>query len=63
MHQLAELSDEERRRLITDFIDEAFGGLDANPEFVAMMRSSGWSQHLPTASIRPARRLGRCSRN
>jgi DNA-binding transcriptional MerR regulator len=40
MHQLAELSDEERRRLINDFIDEAFGGLDANPEFVAMMRSA-----------------------
>jgi DNA-binding transcriptional MerR regulator len=40
MHQLADLSDEERRRLVTDFIDEAFGGLDANPEFVAMMRSA-----------------------
>jgi DNA-binding transcriptional MerR regulator len=40
MHKLARLSDEERRRLITDFIDETFGGLDANPDFVAMMRSS-----------------------
>ncbi|MEU1289001.1 MerR family transcriptional regulator [Kitasatospora sp. NPDC005856] len=40
MHKLAKLSDAERRRLIDDFIDEAFGGLDANPEFVAMMRSA-----------------------
>jgi DNA-binding transcriptional MerR regulator len=40
MHKLAKLSDEERRRIISDFIDEAFGGLDANPEFVAMMRSA-----------------------
>ncbi|MEV7771636.1 MerR family transcriptional regulator [Kitasatospora sp. NPDC086791] len=40
MHQLAKLSDAERRRLVHDFIDETFGGLDANPEFVAMMRSA-----------------------
>jgi DNA-binding transcriptional MerR regulator len=40
MHKLAKLSDEERRRIIGDFIDETFGGLDANPEFVAMMRSA-----------------------
>jgi DNA-binding transcriptional MerR regulator len=40
MHKLARLSDEERHRIICDFIDEAFGGLDANPEFVAMMRSA-----------------------
>ncbi|MFJ6383534.1 MerR family transcriptional regulator [Kitasatospora sp. NPDC092039] len=40
MHKLAKLSDAERRRLVHDFIDEAFGGLDANPEFVAMMRSA-----------------------
>lgn len=40
MHKLAKLSDEERRRVINDFIDEAFGGLDAHPEFVAMMRSA-----------------------
>nr|WP_307852993.1 MerR family transcriptional regulator [Kitasatospora sp. RG8] len=40
MHKLAKLSDAERRRLIGDFIDEAFGGLDANPEFVAMMRAA-----------------------
>ncbi|MFJ9696698.1 MerR family transcriptional regulator [Kitasatospora sp. NPDC101183] len=40
MHKLAKLSDAERRRLIEDFVDEAFGGLDANPEFVAMMRGA-----------------------
>jgi DNA-binding transcriptional MerR regulator len=40
MHKLAKLSDEERRRIIHDFIDETFGGLDVIPEFVAMMRSA-----------------------
>ncbi|MFJ9030458.1 MerR family transcriptional regulator [Streptomyces sp. NPDC102274] len=40
MHRLAKLSDRERQRLVNDFIDDAFGGLDANPEFVAMMRSA-----------------------
>lgn len=40
MHKLARLSDEERQRIIGDFIDETFGGLDANPEFVAMLRSA-----------------------
>jgi DNA-binding transcriptional MerR regulator len=40
MHKLAKLSDEERRRIIHQFIDEAFGGLDVNPDFVAMMRSA-----------------------
>jgi hypothetical protein len=40
MHKLAQLSDEERRRIIGDFIDATFGGLDANPDFVAMMRSA-----------------------
>lgn len=40
MHKLAQLSDGERRRIIGDFIDETFGGLDANPEFVAMLRSA-----------------------
>ncbi|MFF0739555.1 MerR family transcriptional regulator [Streptomyces sp. NPDC004111] len=40
MHRLAKLSDEERQRLVTDFLDDVFGGLDANPEFVAMMRSA-----------------------
>jgi DNA-binding transcriptional MerR regulator len=40
MHKLAKLSDEERRRIIGDFIDETFGGLDADPKFVAMMRQA-----------------------
>ncbi len=40
MHKLAKLSDDERRRLIGSFIDDTFGGLDANPELVAMMRSA-----------------------
>jgi hypothetical protein len=40
MHKLAKLSDAERRRIIHQFIDDAFGGLDANPDFVAMMRSA-----------------------
>ncbi|MEV0533170.1 MerR family transcriptional regulator [Kitasatospora sp. NPDC050463] len=40
MHKLAQLSDAERRRLVHDFVDDVFGGLDANPEFVAMMRSA-----------------------
>jgi len=38
MHKLAKLSDVERRRIIGDFIDDAFAGLDANPDFVAMLR-------------------------
>lgn len=40
MHKLAQLSDEERRRIIGGFIDETFGDLDANPELVAMLRST-----------------------
>ncbi|MFJ2739417.1 MerR family transcriptional regulator [Streptomyces sp. NPDC087440] len=40
MHKLARLSDDERRRHVHDFIDATFGGLDANPAFVEMMRSA-----------------------
>jgi DNA-binding transcriptional MerR regulator len=40
MHKLAQLSDEERRRIIGDFIDATFGGLDADPDFIAKMRSA-----------------------
>ncbi|GAB2976197.1 MerR family transcriptional regulator [Streptomyces pseudoechinosporeus] len=40
MHKLAKLSDDERRRLVHDFIDDTFGDLDANPDFVDMMRSA-----------------------
>ncbi|WP_329084170.1 MerR family transcriptional regulator [Streptosporangium sp. NBC_01469] len=39
MHKLAKLSEDERRRLIGDFLDTAFGGLDANPEFAGIRRS------------------------
>ncbi|MFD7560996.1 MerR family transcriptional regulator, partial [Streptomyces sp. NPDC059835] len=40
MHRLATLSRIERHRLVSAFIDEAFEGLDTNPEFVALMRSA-----------------------
>src|SRR4029450_7149797 len=40
MHKLVKLSDAERRRIIHQFIDEAFGDLDANPDLVAMLRSA-----------------------
>ncbi|WP_055603812.1 MerR family transcriptional regulator [Streptomyces aureus] len=39
MHKLAQLSEDERRRLIGDFLDAVFGGLDAVPAFVGVMRS------------------------
>jgi hypothetical protein len=39
MHKLAKLSEEERRSLIGDFLDTAFGGSDAYPEFVGIRRS------------------------
>ncbi|MFD6174454.1 MerR family transcriptional regulator [Streptomyces coeruleorubidus] len=40
MHRLAQLSEDERRRLIGDFLDAAFGGLDdAVPAFAGVMRS------------------------
>jgi DNA-binding transcriptional MerR regulator len=40
MHKLAELSAAERRRLINDFIDDTFTGLDLGPHFLPMMRSA-----------------------
>ncbi|MFI8265070.1 MerR family transcriptional regulator [Streptomyces sp. NPDC085665] len=40
MHRLATLSRTERHRLVADFIEDAFVGLDANPEFVGLMRSA-----------------------
>ncbi len=40
MHKLAKRSDDERRRLITDFVDDTFGGLDANADFVDMLRTA-----------------------
>ncbi|MET8583484.1 MerR family transcriptional regulator [Streptomyces collinus] len=39
MHRLAQLSKDERRRLIGDFLDAVFGGLDAVPAFAGVMRS------------------------
>jgi len=40
MHKLARYSDEERRRMIHDFLDEVFGGLDVDPEVELRMRSA-----------------------
>jgi len=39
MHKLAKLSEDERRRLVDDFLEAAFGGLDADPAFAGIMRS------------------------
>lgn len=49
MHKLARLSDEERRRIITDFIDESFAGLDLHPGFAEKMRAA-----LPELPVEPA---------
>ncbi|MFD8881733.1 MerR family transcriptional regulator [Streptomyces erythrochromogenes] len=40
MHRLATLSQAERRRLVSGFVDVTFKGLHANPEFVSLMRAS-----------------------
>ncbi|MEJ8640990.1 MerR family transcriptional regulator [Streptomyces sp. MS1.HAVA.3] len=40
MHRLATLSQAERRRLVSGFIDDAFKGLHLNPEFMTLMRSA-----------------------
>ncbi|MGW1641686.1 MerR family transcriptional regulator [Streptomyces lavendulae] len=40
MHRLTQLSGEERRRLIDDFIDNTFGTTDADPAAVAMVRAA-----------------------
>ncbi|MDH6612627.1 DNA-binding transcriptional MerR regulator [Streptomyces sp. SAI-208] len=39
MHRLARLSEDERRRMIGDFLDASFGGLGAAPAFAGVMRS------------------------
>ncbi|MEU7892150.1 MerR family transcriptional regulator [Nonomuraea sp. NPDC049152] len=39
MHKLAKLSEDERRRLIGDFLDTAFGGPDADAAFAGIRRS------------------------
>lgn len=49
MHKLAKLSDNERRRLITDFIDDTFGGFDANADFFGV-DSCGVSKSPPQAT-------------
>ena len=38
MHQLARLSEDDRRRIVDDFLDEVLGGLDIDPELAARMR-------------------------
>ncbi|MGW1432512.1 MerR family transcriptional regulator [Streptomyces sp. NPDC002431] len=40
MHRLTQLSGEERRRLIDEFIDGTFGAVDADPAAVAMVRAA-----------------------
>jgi DNA-binding transcriptional MerR regulator len=40
MNRLAKLSEEERNRILTDYYDEVFGGLDIDPEFERKMRSA-----------------------
>ncbi|MEV6427808.1 MerR family transcriptional regulator [Nocardia sp. NPDC051463] len=40
MHKLVKLSDAERRRLISDFVEDTFGSVDANPAFVDMIRAA-----------------------
>ncbi|MFG2772720.1 MerR family transcriptional regulator [Streptomyces sp. NPDC048350] len=40
MHRLATLSRSEQRRLVSDFIDDVFKDLAANPEFVMLMHST-----------------------
>jgi DNA-binding transcriptional MerR regulator len=40
MHKLAKLSEEERNRILSDYYDEVFGGLDIDPDFEQRMRSA-----------------------
>lgn len=39
MHKLAMLSEEERQRMVGDFLDAAFGGLGGDPAFAGIRRS------------------------
>ncbi len=39
MHKLAQLSDDERKRIVAEFLEEAFDSLDMEPGFAARMRS------------------------
>jgi DNA-binding transcriptional MerR regulator len=40
MHRLAQLSDDERRRIVAEFVDHVFDGLDADSVIVARMRGA-----------------------
>jgi DNA-binding transcriptional MerR regulator len=40
MHRLAQLSADERRRIVAEFVDDVFDGLDAHPGIVARMRAA-----------------------
>jgi DNA-binding transcriptional MerR regulator len=40
MHRLAQLSDDERRRIVADFVDHVFEGLDADSAIVQRMRGA-----------------------
>ncbi|NUP50618.1 MAG: MerR family transcriptional regulator [Catenulispora sp.] len=40
MHKMARMSDSERKRLIEEFVDSTFGGLDANPDLVELLRAA-----------------------
>jgi DNA-binding transcriptional MerR regulator len=40
MHRLAQLSDDERKRIVADFLDQAFEGLDIDPGFERRLRSA-----------------------
>ena len=40
MHRLTRMSDEERRRIVADFLEHAFEGLDIDPGFAQRMRSA-----------------------
>jgi DNA-binding transcriptional MerR regulator len=40
MHELARLSAAERRRIVNEFIDDTFTGLDLGPDFLPMMRGA-----------------------
>ena len=39
MHKLVTMPERKRQSLIDDFLDEAFGGIDANPELVDLLRT------------------------
>ncbi len=39
MHQLARLTEHQRRRLISDFLDSVFGGLESHPAVAGIMRT------------------------